>query len=79
MVSSLRKRSVMIAGHATSLTLEEAFWRDLRSLARTRGLSVNALIATVDATRQGNLSSALRLFVLECYRKGELQGAEAER
>lgn len=79
MPPSLRKRSVMIAGHATSLTLEEAFWRDLRSVARRRGVSVNALIATVDATRQGNLSSALRLFVLECYRRGELQGAEAER
>ena len=79
MASSLRKRSVMIAGHATSLTLEEAFWRDLRRVARTRGISVNALIATVDATRRGNLSSALRLFVLECYRKGELQGAGAER
>ena len=69
----------MIAGHATSLTLEEAFWRDLRRVARTRGISVNALVATIDATRQGNLSSALRLFVLECYRRGELQGAEAER
>lgn len=79
MPPSLRKRSVMIAGHATSLTLEEAFWRDLRSVARRRGVSVNTLIATVDATRQGNLSSALRLFVLECYRRGELQGAEAER
>jgi predicted DNA-binding ribbon-helix-helix protein len=75
----LRKRSVRIAGHATSLTLEEAFWRELRSIARLRGISVNALVATIDATRQGNLSSALRLFVLECYRKGELQGAEAER
>jgi predicted DNA-binding ribbon-helix-helix protein len=75
----LRKRSVMIAGHSTSLTLEEAFWRELHSVARLRGISVNALVATIDATRQGNLSSALRLFVLECYRRGELQGAEAER
>ncbi len=70
--AKLRKRSVVIAGHATSLSLEEEFWADLRLVAQRRGLSLNALVATVDATRQGNLSSALRLFVLECYRKGEL-------
>ena len=72
MPASLRKRSVLIAGHATSLTLEEEFWRDLQAVAQGRNLSLNALIASVDATRQGNLSSALRLFVRECYRKGEL-------
>ena len=72
MPASLRKRSVVIAGHATSLSLEEEFWRELQAVARGRGLSLNALIASVDATRQGNLSSALRLFVRECYRKGEL-------
>lgn len=79
MPRSLHKRSVLIAGHATSLSLEAEFWRDLRDVARRRRISLNALIASVDATRQGNLSSALRLFVLECYRKGELQGAGAER
>ena len=62
----------MIAGHATSVTLEEAFWQDLRRLARRRGLSLNALIGGVDAARRGNLSSALRLLVLEVYRSGEL-------
>jgi predicted DNA-binding ribbon-helix-helix protein len=71
-MDTLRKRSVMIAGHATSLSLEEAFWEDLRELARRRGTSITALIAGVDAQRQGNLSSALRLFVLDCYRRGEL-------
>ena len=69
---SLRKRSVVIAGHATSLSLEEEFWRDLRIVAQRRGLSLNALVSSVDAARHGNLSSALRLFVLECYRSGEL-------
>jgi predicted DNA-binding ribbon-helix-helix protein len=68
----LRKRSVTIAGHATSLTLEEPFWRDLRALAKKRGVSINALVAEVDAKRAGNLSSALRLLVLESYRNGEL-------
>jgi predicted DNA-binding ribbon-helix-helix protein len=72
MPRSLPKRSVTIAGHATSLSLEEAFWRDLRSVARQRGISLNALIAQVDAKRHGNLSSALRVFILDCYRSGEL-------
>jgi predicted DNA-binding ribbon-helix-helix protein len=68
----LRKRSVLVAGHATSLSLEEPFWTALREVARRRGLSLNALVATVDAQRPGNLSSALRVFVLDCYRRGEL-------
>lgn len=67
-----RKRSVVIAGHATSLSLEDAFWRDLAEIARYRGLSLNALVATVDAGRSGNLSSALRLFIRDCYRRREL-------
>lgn len=71
-MGTLRKRSVMIAGHSTSLSLEEAFWQDLRELARRRGTSITAIIAVVDSERQGNLSSALRLFVLDCYRRGEL-------
>jgi predicted DNA-binding ribbon-helix-helix protein len=68
----IRKRSVTIAGHATSVTLEEAFWEALRELARRRGLSLNALFAGVDGARRGNLSSALRLLVLDSYRRGEL-------
>lgn len=72
MAAVIRKRSVMIAGHPTSLSLEEPFWEDLRKIARRRGLSLNALVGTVDAGRSGNLSSALRLFVLDCYRSGEL-------
>lgn len=72
MAPGLRKRSLTVAGHATSLSLEDEFWRDLRLVARRRGLSLNALVAVIDAKREGNLSSALRLFVLECYRSGEL-------
>jgi predicted DNA-binding ribbon-helix-helix protein len=77
MPRAIRKRSVQLAGHSTSLTLEEAFWEDLRAVARRRGLSLNALIGAIDAERRGNLSSALRLFVLDCYRRGEL-GPAAE-
>lgn len=64
MSDPVRKRSVQIAGHATSVSLEEAFWRELTAIAAGRGLSLNALVAEVDATRDGNLSSALRLLVL---------------
>ena len=67
-----RKRSIRISGHATSLTLEESFWRDLRTLAKKRKLSLNALVSKIDAGRGGNLSSALRLFIRDCYRSGEL-------
>lgn len=79
MNGGLRKRSVVIAGHATSLTLEEPFWQDLREVARRRGWSMTAVISAVDAGRNGNLSSALRLFVLDCYRRGELGPTEGER
>ena len=78
MSAAIRKRSVMIAGHPTSLSLEQEFWEDLRELARRRGTSLNALVGAVDAERHGNLSSALRLFILDCYRRGEL-GPAADR
>jgi predicted DNA-binding ribbon-helix-helix protein len=72
----VRKRSVIIAGHRTSISLEEAFWLALRTVAVGRGSSVNRLIASIDAERPpaepSNLSSAIRLFVLDCYRRGEL-------
>jgi predicted DNA-binding ribbon-helix-helix protein len=67
-----RKRSIRIAGHATSLTLEEPFWRDLQAMARKRKLSLNALVGKIDTGRGGNLSSALRLFIRDSYRSGEL-------
>jgi predicted DNA-binding ribbon-helix-helix protein len=60
------KRSLVIAGHRTSVSLEDAFWRRLRAMAVERGLSLNGLAAMVDASRDGaNLSSAIRVFVLE--------------
>jgi predicted DNA-binding ribbon-helix-helix protein len=66
------KRSVRIAGHATSISLEAAFWQGLCEIAASRGLSVNVLLTAIDAGRSGNLSSAVRLFVLERARSGEL-------
>ena len=62
----LRKRSLTIAGHRTSLALEAAFWPRLEALAAARGLSLSALVAEVDAARgEANLSSCLRVFALE--------------
>jgi predicted DNA-binding ribbon-helix-helix protein len=62
------KRSLVVAGHRTSVSLEDAFWRRLKAIAAERGLSVNALAAAVDAARgEANLSSALRVFVLEAF------------
>ena len=73
--TAIRKRSVSIAGHATSLSLEAEFWSALQDVAHRRGVSLNRLVASVDAARRGNLSSALRVFVLDCYRRGELTAA----
>jgi predicted DNA-binding ribbon-helix-helix protein len=73
---AVRKRSVVLAGHRTSISLEAEFWLALRDVARGRGVSVNALVAEIDAGRgagrPANLSSALRVFILECSRRGEL-------
>jgi predicted DNA-binding ribbon-helix-helix protein len=67
------KRSVRISGHPTSISIETVFWDALRGIAANLRLSVNALIAAVDAERNGNLSSAIRIFVLEACRNGELE------
>jgi predicted DNA-binding ribbon-helix-helix protein len=62
---AIRKRSVRIAGHRTSVSLEGAFWDELKAIAEARGTSLNALITEIDGGRGGGgLSSALRLFVL---------------
>ena len=65
MNQAIKKRSVDIAGHRTSLTLEAAFWRALKRLAAQDRISVNKLVERIDRSRQGNLSSAIRVYVLE--------------
>lgn len=62
------KRSVVIAGHSTSVSLEAAFWDALREIAATRRVSINQLVADIDDERTGNLSSAIRVFVLNQLR-----------
>ncbi len=65
MSQTVKKRSVEIAGHRTSLSLEEAFWRALKRIAAQDSVSINRLIARIDRERAGNLSSAVRVYVLE--------------
>ncbi len=62
---SVEKRSVLIAGHRTSVSLEPEFWEALKAIAANQGSSLNRLIAEIDAERSGNLSSAIRVFVLK--------------
>ena len=61
----MKKRSVSIRGHRTSLSLEDAFWDELSAMAEARDMSVAALITEIDRRRSGGLSSAVRLFILE--------------
>ena len=69
MQSLVIKRSVVIAGHKTSVSLEDAFWRGLKEVAKGRNSTLSDLIADIDTERlQGNLSSAIRLFVLDHFR-----------
>lgn len=63
--SQLKKRSVRIAGHETSITLEDEFWDVLRSIAEEQNISINQLITHIDEDRDRNLSSALRVYILQ--------------
>ncbi len=62
--SMIRKHSVLISGHRTSVSLEDAFWQELKVIAARRGMSLGKLVAEIDDARSGNLSSALRVYVL---------------
>jgi predicted DNA-binding ribbon-helix-helix protein len=69
MKSSVVKRSIVIAGHKTSVSLEDAFWRGLKEIAGGRNMTLSCLAAAIEGERRyGNLSSAIRLFVLDHYR-----------
>ncbi len=69
MKSPVVKRSIVLAGHKTSVSLEDAFWKGLKEIAGGRHMTLSDLVGAIDAQRQhGNLSSALRLFVLDFYR-----------
>ena len=69
MKSPVVKRSIVIAGHKTSVSLEDDFWDALKEIAAGRKATLSEVVANIDASRnQGNLSSAIRLYVLDHYR-----------
>ena len=71
MKSSVVKRSIVVGGHKTSVSLEDAFWRGLKEIAASRCVPLRDLVARIDTDREhGNLSSAIRLFVLNHYKGG---------
>ena len=73
----MQKHSVKIAGHSTSISLEPEFWAELVGLAEEQELSINDLITEIDTMRdQGNLSSAIRIYVLKTLKEKVKNGAE---
>lgn len=69
MKSPVVKRSIVVAGHKTSVSLEEAFWNGMKEISGQRGVTLSELVGEIDGARtQGNLSSAIRLFVLDHFR-----------
>jgi predicted DNA-binding ribbon-helix-helix protein len=71
MKSTVVKRAISIDGYKTSVSLEDSFWSGLKEIARARGATVSQTVKEIDKTRQqGNLSSAIRLFVLDQVRNG---------
>jgi predicted DNA-binding ribbon-helix-helix protein len=82
MKSQVVKHSIVIAGRKTSVSLEDAFWQGLKEIAGGRNMKLTELVAGIDAERQhGNLSSAIRLFVLSTYQDqiSQRQGGAPEQ
>ncbi|NNG04947.1 MAG: ribbon-helix-helix domain-containing protein [Inquilinus sp.] len=72
---AVEKRSVLVSGHHTSVSLEPEFWAALKEAAAARGISLNRLVTEIDEKRESNLSSALRVFALaEARRRDQLAG-----
>jgi predicted DNA-binding ribbon-helix-helix protein len=67
MKSPVIKRSVVITGHKTSVSLEDAFWQGLKEIAQARNQSIAELLVQIDSSRQGNFSSAIRTFVFDYF------------
>jgi len=75
MKSPVVKRSIVVAGRKTSVSLEDAFWEGLKEIARARRVTLSDLVGGIDTGREhGNLSSALRLFVLSHYQQRAATG-----
>ena len=70
MKSTVVKRSIVIEGHKTSISIEDIFWNSLKEIARDRAMTLSKLVASIDASRVSgsNLSSAIRVYVLDRFR-----------
>jgi predicted DNA-binding ribbon-helix-helix protein len=80
MESPVIKRSLNLDGHKTSVSLEDAFWSTLKEIAQAQGATVSQTVIEIDKSRQGgNLSSAIRLFVLDRVRSQKVGATAAER
>ena len=80
MKSPVVKRSIVVAGHKTSVSLEDAFWKSLKEIAEDRDITLSDLVSSIDTDRQqGNLSSAIRLFVLDHFRSHAAPAAAVAR
>jgi predicted DNA-binding ribbon-helix-helix protein len=80
MKSPVIKRSIVVAGHKTSVSLEDAFWKSLKEIADDRHVTLSDLVSSIDTDRhQGNLSSAIRLFVLDHFRNHQAAKPAATR
>jgi predicted DNA-binding ribbon-helix-helix protein len=67
MESVIIKRSIVISGRRTTVSLERGFWKTLKEIANSRRMSLSELVTSIDLEDQGSLSSRLRLFVLDFY------------
>lgn len=73
MPTTVKKRSVVVGGHRTSISLEQAFWEALQQMAAAQGKTINQMVSDIDAARSGNLSSAIRVWILDRAKEGLLQ------
>jgi predicted DNA-binding ribbon-helix-helix protein len=79
MKSPIVKRSILVGGHKTSVSLEEAFWNGAKEIAREHGKTLSELVSGIDRTRQqGNLSSAIRLFVLDHFKNAGITPKQSD-
>jgi len=78
MKSPVVKRSIVVAGHKTSVSLEEAFWNGMKEISGLRNMTLSELVGEIDGSRQqGNLSSAIRLFVLDYFKNRAMPSHDA--
>jgi predicted DNA-binding ribbon-helix-helix protein len=76
MKSPVVKRSIVVAGHKTSVSLEQAFWNGMKEISALRNMTLSELVGEIDGNRQrGNLSSAIRLFVLDYFKNRAVAAA----